>query len=66
MPEKVEAKDPDRSIVSSDLNMLVNTGGRERTEYEFKELLAAASFKLTRIVPTDAPYPLNVIEAVPG
>jgi hypothetical protein len=65
MPEKVEAKDPDRSIVSSDLNMLVNTGGRERTEAEFRDLLAAARFKLNAVMLTNAPFPLNVIEAVP-
>jgi ubiquinone/menaquinone biosynthesis C-methylase UbiE len=37
-----------------DLNMLVMTGGRERTEAEFGDLLAAAGFKLTRIVPTQS------------
>ena len=35
-----------------DLNMLVISGGRERTESEYGALLAAAGFKLTRIVPT--------------
>lgn len=45
-----------------DLNMLVMTGGCERTEGEYRSLLAAAGFKLTRIVPTS--LPINVIEAV--
>jgi hypothetical protein len=66
MPEKVSAKDPDRFIVLSDLNMLVNTGGRERTEAEFGQLLATARFKVNQILPTTAPYPLNVIEALPN
>lgn len=44
-----------------DLNMLVMTGGRERTEEEYRALLQAAGFKLTRIVPT--PSPMSVIEA---
>lgn len=35
-----------------DLNMLVMTGGKERTEKEFAELLSAAGFKLSRVVPT--------------
>jgi len=35
-----------------DLEMLVITGGRERTEEEFKELLAWSGFRLSRIIPT--------------
>ena len=46
-----------------DLNMLVMTGGRERTKAEFCALFDAAGFKLTKIVPTMAPQ--SVIEAVP-
>jgi hypothetical protein len=47
----------------ADLNMLVMTdGGKERTERQFRELLAAAGLKLTRIVRTAAP--VCVIEAV--
>lgn len=44
-----------------DLNMLVMTGGRERTADEFRALLAAAGFRLTRVVAT--PSPVSVIEA---
>ncbi len=36
----------------SDLNMLVMTGGYERTEAQYRVLLEAAGFKLTRLVPT--------------
>ena len=46
-----------------DLAMLVFTGGCERTEGEYRDLLAAGGFRLTRIVPTQSP--LSVIEAVP-
>jgi O-methyltransferase domain/Dimerisation domain len=46
-----------------DLNMLAMTGGRERTKAEFRALLDAAGYKLTKIVPTMAPQ--SVIEAVP-
>src|ERR1700730_13060701 len=45
-----------------DLNMLVMTGGRERTEAEFCTLLHASDYKLTKIIPTMAPQ--CVIEAV--
>lgn len=46
-----------------DLNMLVMTGGRERTRAEFVTLLETAGFKLAKIVPTIAPQ--CVIEAIP-
>lgn len=45
-----------------DLNMLVMTGGRERTAEEFRWLYEASGFRLTRIVPTDSPF--SVIEGV--
>ena len=47
-----------------DLNMLVMTGGRERTEPEFRTLLDASGYRLTKIIPTMAPQ--SVIEAVPN
>jgi hypothetical protein len=43
-----------------DVNMLVMTGGRERTEAEYRALLAAAGLTLERV--TNA-GPTNVIEA---
>lgn len=46
-----------------DLNMLVMTGGKERTASEFKTLLAAAGFRLVRVVSTDVPT--DLIEAEP-
>ena len=45
-----------------DLNMLVMTGGRERTESEFRKLYEDSGFKLTRVVPTESPF--SVIEGV--
>jgi hypothetical protein len=39
-----------------DMNMLVMTGGKERTEREFRELFAAAGFEVVRVLhagPTD-------------
>jgi hypothetical protein len=46
-----------------DLVMLAVTGGMERTEAEYRELCAAAGFRLTRVVPT--PAGIHVIEAAP-
>jgi hypothetical protein len=46
-----------------DLDMLVVFGGRERTESEYRSLLAGADFDVTRIVETSGPT--SVIEARP-
>jgi hypothetical protein len=46
-----------------DLNMMVMTGGRERTKAEFHALCSAADYRVTRIIPTMAPQ--SIIEAVP-
>jgi hypothetical protein len=46
-----------------DLNMLVMTGGKERTEKEFAQLLNAAGFKLRRVIPMKVPA--SIIEAEP-
>lgn len=62
----VEAVIPPRNEPSlgkfMDLNMLVMTGGRERTADEFRALLAAAGFRLNKII--TIPSPVHVIEAV--
>ena len=47
-----------------DLNMLVMTGGKERTKEEFEQLLADAGFKLLRVIPTDVPT--SIVEAEPA
>jgi len=47
-------------IAASDLNMLVNTGGHERSEMEYQNLFEGAGLELTRIIPTDTPW--SVVE----
>ena len=63
----VETIVPDTSATSFskllDINMMVMSSGRERTQSEFKVLLEAADFKLNRIIPTLAPQ--SIIEACP-
>jgi hypothetical protein len=44
-----------------DLNMLVMSGGHERTETEYRTLLEAAGLKLTRVIPTQTE--MSIIEA---
>jgi len=66
----VEAVVPARAkdapaVVRMDLHMLLLFGARERTEREFRDLLAASGFSVQRVVPTASPAGLAVIEAVP-
>jgi hypothetical protein len=56
-----EGDEPDFSKIM-DLEMLVTPGGVERTADEYRELLARAGLRLTRIIPTASPY--SIVEAV--
>lgn len=51
LPDRVESGDVRRSFYH-DLNVLVTTAGKERTEAEFRALLDATGFELTEVVPT--------------
>jgi len=52
LPPLVSRADPQlEGRLMSDLNMLVVTGGRERSEREWRTLLEAAGFSLTRVYP---------------
>lgn len=46
-----------------DLNMMVMTGGIERTEMEYRQLLGSSGFRLERVAATKSPF--SIIEAVP-
>jgi hypothetical protein len=46
-----------------DIIMLVGLSGLERTEPQFRDLLATTGFRLTRVVPTQGP--LSIVEAAP-
>jgi C-methyltransferase len=50
------------SCKTRDIIMLAVTGGRERTEAQHAALLAAAGFKLERVVQTASEY--SLVEAV--
>ena len=47
-----------------DLQMLIFPSGSERTEKQFRDLFAAAGWKLNRIIPTAAPD--SIVEGVPA
>jgi len=53
-PSRIDQSDASRGAASNDVNMLVCTGGRQRSEEEFRSLYQAAGFRLTRIIPTPA------------
>ena len=46
-----------------DVLMLAITGGRERTENEYSELLSAARFELEEVVPTTGPLSILIAKA---
>src|SRR5260370_11937852 len=46
-----------------DINMMVRTGGRNRTEKEYRDLLANGGFEMTRVIPSSGGP--SVMEAVP-
>jgi len=45
-----------------DINMLVLTGGRERTADDFVRLFVDSGWRLSRVIPTASPY--SIVEAV--
>ncbi len=63
LPSKVTDAPAHLNSVMTDLQMMVQLGGRERTLDEFRRLLDGASFKLTRSVP-GTPWQLVEAEAV--
>jgi hypothetical protein len=46
-----------------DLTMMLFSGGKERTEDEFRTLFEAAGWRLTRVIPTATQ--LAVLEGLP-
>ena len=53
---------PQVLVLESDVQMLVWSGGKERTDAEYRTLLGAAGFELTRLIPVLPPF--FVVEAV--
>jgi SAM-dependent methyltransferase len=64
LPERIEHPGQMAGSLLGDLNMLLLTGGRERTEAQFGKLLAGAGFELTTVVATEG-SDYSVIEARP-
>ncbi|CAL9372544.1 Multifunctional cyclase-dehydratase-3-O-methyl transferase TcmN [Nocardiopsis dassonvillei] len=66
-PMLPEGSGPDVSPVPflSDLNMLVNTGGRERTRADFEDLCARSGFTVASVRVLPPPSGFALVEAVP-
>jgi orsellinic acid C2-O-methyltransferase len=63
VPERFEGNPIHHAIARMDLHMLVEFGGKERTEGEFRNLLEGAGFKLTSAVATSTEF--SILEATP-
>lgn len=66
LPDQVDQRPEYRRMMQADLNMLVQTGGRERTVSAYAALLEAAGLRLDAIVPTRAPLGLSIVEIRPA
>lgn len=65
LPALVSAPSPQLEIsVMSDINMLTVTGGKERTEQEWRTLLERAGFRLTGVYPVGSH--VSILEAKPA
>jgi hypothetical protein len=61
IPDHVAASPAALDATMGDMNMRVVLGGQERTTNEYRDLLAAAGLRMTRLVPTES---LGIFEAV--
>ena len=64
MPEHFSTSPHDQSIARSDLNMLVGPGGRERTEQQYRTMLAAGGLRMVTTVPLTGGFSACEAEAV--
>lgn len=65
MPARIDSSAGHQRWTMLDMHMLVMLGGRERTEEEFRSVLAAANFELTRTLLLPGETGFSVIEATP-
>jgi SAM-dependent methyltransferase len=61
-PAHIDQSEISKGVTGNDVNMLVCTGGCERSEVDFRALFDATGFAFSRIVPT--PSRVSVVEGV--
>jgi O-methyltransferase len=64
LPEFMNASPANQRAASLDMRMLTITGGIERTEEEYCQLLKLAGFEWTRTIPLGSPSDQAILEAV--
>jgi len=64
-PQRIDQSDASRRAAANDVNMLVCTGGCQRSQAEFGHLYASAGLALSRIITTELPY-ASIVEGVPA
>ncbi|AHH19718.1 O-methyltransferase family protein [Nocardia nova SH22a] len=64
LPDVVDTSDPAPYL--TDISMLVNMGGQERTRAEYEKLCGRAGFTLAAVHPTVLPTSYSLIEATPA
>jgi hypothetical protein len=63
LPEQIDPNDAlTQGRFITDINMFLNPGGRERTEVEFRDLLARANLRITRVIPMPSPQAVMEVE----
>jgi hypothetical protein len=65
MPECMTASAANQRAANLDTRMLTITGGLERTEQEYRQLMERAGFSWTRTIPVGPPSDQAVLEALP-
>ncbi len=63
LPDRIDQSPRSQMGAGSDVNMLVNVGGRERTEADFRALFEASGFRLAAIRPVENTM-MSVLEGV--
>jgi hypothetical protein len=61
LPARLDASESHRAVVHDDLAMMLGPGGKERNEYEFRELLRCSDFALIDVKPIGLGY--SILEA---
>jgi orsellinic acid C2-O-methyltransferase len=62
VPERLSTEVADQAVIRADLTMMT-MGGKERTAEEYRALLAAARWRMTRVVRVSAEF--SLVEAAP-
>jgi hypothetical protein len=64
MPERMTASPANQRAATLDMRMLAVAGGLERTEDEYRKMLADAGFAWDRTIVLPAPWDQSMIEAI--